>query len=118
MKSDVKEAQVQFDPQQLTQVLINLCENAQRYNAENKKVTLNLIKTDVETYLDVIDYGSGIAEQYLYNIFEPFYTTDAKGTGLGLYMSKELCYANHAELTVSNHKAGGACFRIAFGKFL
>jgi two-component system sensor histidine kinase PilS (NtrC family) len=50
----------------------------------------------------------------VHNLFEPFYTTESAGTGLGLYLSKELCEANRARLTYRAGPQGGSCFRIAF----
>ena len=61
-----------------------------------------------------MDSGPGISEQELDYLFEPFHTTSAKGTGLGLYLVKELCEANHAEIKFHNRLNGGACFEILF----
>jgi two-component system sensor histidine kinase PilS (NtrC family) len=61
-----------------------------------------------------VDVGPGIEEEQLKNLFEPFYTTDKKGTGLGLYLSKELCEANQAQLDYFRRNEGGSRFRITF----
>jgi len=47
-------------------------------------------------------------------LFEPFFTTDASGTGLGLYIARELCEANGAMIEYKRAIDGGACFRITF----
>ena len=61
--------------------------------------------------LSVIDSGPGVPAPVQGQLFEPFFTTEAKGTGLGLYLARELCAANRASLEyVSN--AAGAHFRI------
>ncbi len=65
-------------------------------------------------YIDVIDRGEGIAADSLQHIFEPFFTTEASGSGLGLYLSKQLCEANHADLSYSNPAGGNSRFRITF----
>ena len=48
------------------------------------------------------------------NLFQPFSTTAIEGTGLGLYLSRELCESNQAQLSYSQHHEGGSCFRILF----
>ena len=65
-------------------------------------------------YLNIIDFGSGVDEEQVAHLFQPFSTTSRKGTGLGLYLSKELCESNHAQLSYSKHPSGGSCFRILF----
>jgi len=69
-------------------------------------------------YLDIIDDGPGISEYEKDKLFEPFYTTSDQGTGLGLYIARELCEANGARL---NHLAvptgKGSCFRINFARY-
>jgi signal transduction histidine kinase len=47
-------------------------------------------------------------------IFEPFFTTAASGTGLGLYLARELCELNRARLSYEPRRGGGSCFRITF----
>jgi two-component system sensor histidine kinase PilS (NtrC family) len=65
-------------------------------------------------YLDVKDYGPGIAKEDASSVFEPFFTTDKNGTGLGLYLAKELCEANQAHLSLIDTERSGCCFRIMF----
>ncbi|HEY5647295.1 MAG TPA: ATP-binding protein, partial [Pseudomonadales bacterium] len=65
-------------------------------------------------FLNVIDRGNGVAEEQLPKLFEPFFTTAASGTGLGLYLSRELCEANQARLNYYREADGGSCFRISF----
>jgi two-component system sensor histidine kinase PilS (NtrC family) len=55
-----------------------------------------------------------VTEEQLPKIFEPFYTTEIKGTGLGLYISRELCESNQAHLDYRPREGGGSCFRITF----
>jgi len=61
--------------------------------------------------LSVIDNGPGVPESSRGELFEPFFTTDSKGTGLGLYLARELCAANRAVLDYVGG-AAGAHFRI------
>ena len=64
-------------------------------------------------YLDVRDEGKGVPVEHQKHLFEPFYTTEKQGTGLGLYISRELCEANQAHLDYIPQDRG-ACFRISF----
>ena len=108
-----------IDPDQLHQVLTNLVQNGLRYSLQKKSDAQLWIKLfiDAESELPVLevhDDGPGIAPERLDKIFEPFYTTEAKGTGLGLYISRELCESNQARLDFKPSEHGGSCFRITF----
>jgi two-component system sensor histidine kinase PilS (NtrC family) len=111
--------QTRMDPHQLTQVLTNLVQNGMRYSAQVHQlgqVWLQLFR-DAESdlpILEILDDGPGIPPEQLQHIFEPFYTTDNKGTGLGLYISRELCESNQARLDYKPREGGGSCFRITF----
>jgi len=75
-----------------------------------------LLDDDGTVSLDVQDDGPGVAEENSARLFEPFFTTAAQGTGLGLYIAKELCAANGAKLEYRKREGhDGACFRITFG---
>lgn len=108
---------VQFDRGHLQQVLWNLCRNALRYCRKlpgSLQLTMNI--ADGRVILAVQDDGPGIANEHQGKLFEPFFTTATDGTGLGLYIAKELCETNGARLEYHT-EAGqiGACFRITFG---
>lgn len=61
----------------------------------------------------MIDFGQGITHQNLAQLFQPFFTTEINGTGLGLYLSQSICEANQAKLIyIEQKKQQGACFRI------
>ncbi|OWJ94178.1 PAS domain-containing sensor histidine kinase [Pseudomonas sp. A46] len=111
--------QTRMDPHQLTQVLTNLVQNGLRYSARKHgqgQVWLRLFR-DPESDLPVLeveDDGEGVPPEQVHNIFEPFFTTENKGTGLGLYLSRELCESNQARLDYKPREAGGSCFRITF----
>ena len=109
-----------FDPNQLTQIVNNLCQNALRYSPPEdngqRRVYLNLYQhadTD-KPVLEVIDHGPGVAEDQAAQIFEPFYTTESSGTGLGLYICRELCESNQAQLEYAPVEPTGSCMRITF----
>lgn len=108
---------VHFDRGHLLQVLWNLCRNALRYGSKLPgSISLTMGVADGRVMLSVQDDGPGIPVENQAKLFEPFFTTAADGTGLGLYIAKELCEANGARLEYHT-EAGrtGACFCITFG---
>ncbi|WP_342117101.1 sensor histidine kinase [Pseudoduganella sp. OTU4001] len=96
----MQQVTVRFDPLHLREVLINLLNNAVRYAsgtpASIKVFIVLLPGRPLE--LHVQDDGPGISPQVRAHLFEPFYTTSSKGTGLGLYLARELCLNNDAML--------------------
>ena len=113
---------VVFDQSQLKQVLSNLFDNGLKFSFINtKEYRLHIVAgqdpVSEDLFLDVIDEGTGITLEQKEKIFEPFYTTAHDGTGLGLYISKELCEANQARLDCIPVAFGGACFRISFDSY-
>lgn len=102
-----------FDPDHLRQILWNLLRNAWRY-ASHQAGCLRIQgrMTGGEVHLDLIDDGPGVAPEQRNNLFEPFFTTDAQGTGLGLFLARELAEANHAALRYQPNPTG-ACFRLS-----
>jgi two-component system sensor histidine kinase PilS (NtrC family) len=112
---------VNVDPLHLSQILSNLCQNGLRYSAKKTGEAKLLIRGGTDewsnlSYLEIVDYGEGVSEELISNLFEPFYTTESSGTGLGLYLSKELCAANDARLIYSTAETGGGLFRITFSE--
>ncbi|MCG3202244.1 MAG: Adaptive-response sensory-kinase SasA [Gammaproteobacteria bacterium] len=107
---------VRMDRGQCRQVLWNLCENALRYSRGAPLIELRggTDERSGRPFLDVVDHGTGIAGEFVERIFEPFATTEAKGTGLGLYIANELCEANQASLRLEANTPGGCRFRINF----
>lgn len=110
---------VQMDSSQLAQVLTNLCENGLRYSYAHKKQHYIQVSSDFDAenhchIIDIIDRGPGISPEHIEHIFEPFFTTDLQGSGLGLYIAKELCENNRCKLSYINIPEGGSCFRISF----
>ncbi|MBE9607854.1 two-component system sensor histidine kinase NtrB [Chitinilyticum piscinae] len=107
---------IRFDPGQLQQVLWNLTRNGWRYCSKTAG-SLRFVLDMAEGYavLDVINDGPPVPTDAQHQLFEPFFTTEAKGTGLGLYIAREICAANGASLEYHAPADGGACFRILFG---
>ena len=104
---------ISFDEGHLNQILWNLCNNAWRH-CRKQKGSIQLILTgeaEDRITLDIIDDGPGITSGVLNQLFEPFFTTVASGTGLGLYIAREMCEANNASLSYLEQPVGGH-FRI------
>jgi two-component system sensor histidine kinase PilS (NtrC family) len=104
------------DPQQLQQVVWNLVQNALRYGRLPGEPARVMVVTRQGEHgvpiLEVIDRGPGIAPKVAAQIFEPFYTTHEYGTGLGLYLARQMSDANQAALEYVRVAGGGSCFRL------
>lgn len=110
-----------IDLEQLHQVVGNLCQNALRHSPAYSGQALIAFKTGHDNnnrpFLDVIDWGSGVPPEIVDNIFDPFFTTTPKGTGLGLYIARELCESNGARLEYfPGDKSVGSRFRVTFAR--
>ncbi len=95
---------VYIDPGHLKQILDNLCQNALQYGRPD----LGAIEIVIDQLQDapcikVIDNGPGISPENQQHLFEPFFTTSHKGTGLGLYISRELAELNQADLSYASY---------------
>ncbi len=116
---DPTEMEVTFDANHLQQVLWNLCSNACQHGARPGEMPTVTLRAGLEPirarpFLEVCDTGPGVAPENTEKLFEPFFTTRSKGTGLGLYLARELCEANRAHLQYLSAPEGGSCFRITF----
>ncbi len=103
----------QFDPDHLRQIMWNLLRNAWRYSRkEAGSIRFSAQMAGDSMQLDIMDDGPGVAPEQRGKLFEPFFTTDAQGTGLGLFLARELAEANHAALAYVPG-ADGARFRLS-----
>lgn len=108
--------EVYFDIGHLQQVMHNLCANALRHAIKNSgelaKIHIAVKPVSAESVqMDILDNGGGIGSSEQAQLFEPFYTNVHDGTGLGLYICRELCEANFANIEYHAIK-NGSCFRI------
>lgn len=111
----LENALINFDLTQLHQVFSNLSENALRYSKEKPLIFFSVAMDDRDRiYIDVKDTGRGIEKQNESSLFEPFFTTENQGTGLGLYIAKQLCEVNQAQLLLQKNDTEGCVFRIIF----
>jgi two-component system sensor histidine kinase PilS (NtrC family) len=113
------DVEVQVDPSQLRQIVWNLCENAVKYGAngaESDVIELRVgrLASTARPFLEVADRGPGIPVQHRERIFEPFFTGNERGTGLGLFLARELAQTNGATLLYEPRTSGGSLFRIVF----
>jgi len=111
--------EIRVDPSHLHQVLWNLCENALKYagNADSTRVVelrCGRMAGTGRPFLEVADRGPGIDRQSVDRIFEPFFTSSKGGTGLGLFIARELCQCNGALLVYEPRGGGGSIFRVIF----
>ena len=101
--------EVSFDQSHLNQVMWNLCRNALRHcrrRSSSIRIAVDVIGSGNVVKLDVVDDGPGVPAALRSQLFEPFFTTVSSGTGLGLYLAREVCEANDATLEYIETPAG------------
>lgn len=113
---DPPELVMEVDPDLLCQVLINLLRNgaeAAKAHAADPRVTLDVQRLPTgEVRIDVADNGAGVPEGLRQDVFLPFFTTKAKGTGVGLSLARQIVLAHRGSIAVADADGGGALFRI------
>ena len=111
---------IQGDAMLLKLLLSNLLENANKYSPKNKPIELRLTKKEKETFLMVIDEGSGIPEEEKKAVFEKFYrigneeTRKTQGTGLGLYICQKIVKDHGGEIFIKDNQPSGSKFIVQF----
>ena len=115
---ETNDLEVRFDPSHLHQVVWNLCDNAIKYGEVRDSISVEIrlgrLNPRNRPYLEVADRGPGIEPQAVERIFEPFFTGRKGGTGLGLFIARELCQLNRAILLYEPRSGDGSIFRIVF----
>lgn len=109
---------VRVDPNQLRQIVWNLCENALKHAVKDDpdqgvEIRYGRMSSNARPFLEVADRGGGVAPEHTERIFEPFYS-GGRGTGLGLFLARELAQANGATLLHEPRAGGGSVFRLVF----
>jgi two-component system sensor histidine kinase PilS (NtrC family) len=117
--SSEQDIDVRVDPSHLQQLLWNLCENALKYGRlpganEPIEIRTGRIPVSDRPYLEILDRGPGIESSDAERIFEPFFTAGKGGTGLGLFIARELAQCNRAILIYEPRTTGGSIFRLVF----
>ncbi|MBS0422514.1 MAG: PAS domain-containing protein [Proteobacteria bacterium] len=110
--------EIRVDPSQLRQIVWNLCENALKHGATGRndevvEIRHGRLSPTGRPFLQVMDRGSGVNAEHAEHIFEPFYS-GGKGTGLGLFLARELAQTNGATLLYEPRHGGGSIFRLVF----
>ncbi|SHF01631.1 two-component system, NtrC family, sensor histidine kinase AtoS [Desulfofundulus australicus DSM 11792] len=96
-----------IDPEQIKEVLINIIKNSLEAMPDGGEVTIRACCDNRKLYIAISDTGTGIEEPVLENIFEPFYTTKASGTGLGLFIARQIIHNHKGEITVKSTPGRG-----------
>ncbi|MBX5494083.1 MAG: ATP-binding protein [Bryobacteraceae bacterium] len=107
-------AAIECDPEQMTQVLLNLVINATEASEPGSVVTVAVDQTGGTTQIRVIDQGSGVAPEDIDKLFNPFFTTKETGTGLGLPVAHQIVGQMGGLLTAHRNPSGGMTFMIEF----
>ena len=112
------ELEVRIDPSHLHQILWNLAENALKYGLSTPDSMIEFragrLPGSTRPFLEVADRGPGIDPTAAERIFEPFFTSESGGTGLGLFISRELAQSNGGLLVYEARPGGGSIFRLVF----
>jgi signal transduction histidine kinase len=103
---------VLVDSVQIGQIMLNLLTNAMQAMDHTGRITVNARADDSIVWCDVRDTGPGVAPENVGKIFEPLFTTKARGIGLGLAVSRTLARANEGDLTLADSLEPGAVFRL------
>ncbi|MGA2191663.1 MAG: ATP-binding protein, partial [Steroidobacteraceae bacterium] len=115
---EARSLEVRIDPTHLHQVVWNLCDNALKYGELRNDISLEIKMSRLipsnRPCLEVADRGPGIDAKAVERIFEPFFTGRKGGTGLGLFIARELCQLNRAVLLYEPRGGDGSIFRIVF----
>jgi two-component system sensor histidine kinase PilS (NtrC family) len=117
LETELAPVEALFDPDHLRQIVENLMRNAAEHAASDTPPTIRLRCAPLDGergVLEVADNGRGIAAAVRDHLFEPFATGSATGTGLGLYLARELCEANQARIRAEDAPCGGAQFLVTF----
>jgi signal transduction histidine kinase len=113
---------IQAEENMFVSLLFNLLENANKYSPASEPISVLLKGSEHIVLLEISDFGIGIPNEERKSVFEKFYrvgneqTRSQKGTGLGLYIVKEICKAHKAEITIGDNSPRGSRFQITFSK--
>jgi PAS domain S-box-containing protein len=119
-KEELKAPKVFLDPHYMHSVIYNLLNNSAQVLAGRQdgviKVDTGWLEKEKEVYLTISDNGPGLEPSMMENLFEPFFTTKESGTGLGLYLARQVMAEHGGRILVSSPEGGGACVSLRFRK--
>lgn len=108
---------ISFDSGHLEQILTNLCGNACTHGDAKKPIEIRVYNDPGrDLCIEIADQGPGISNDIMQQIFEPFYTTSHKGSGLGLYIVSQLCELNNASIAARSNHQDGTSFILKIGR--
>jgi len=107
---------VYMDTGHLKQIFDNLCSNALKYGDTSKKIVIEISLSDSSPCITLFDNGYRMDQNTINHLFEPFFTTSPTGTGLGLYISKELAELNQAKLSYVITNDNKSSFKLCLPK--
>jgi two-component system sensor histidine kinase PilS (NtrC family) len=113
------DVEVRADPSQLRQIVWNLCENALKHAVRDNRdqvvdIHCGRLSPSSRPFLEIADRGPGVPTDHAERIFEPFFSGGRGGTGLGLFLARELAQTNGATLLYEPRSGGGSIFRLVF----
>jgi len=113
------DVEVRADPGQLRQVVWNLCDNAIKHAVKDRlegsiELRYGRLSPTLRPFLEVSDRGPGVPPESAERIFEPFFSGERRGTGLGLFLARELAQTSGATLLYVPREGGGSTFRVVF----
>jgi len=113
------EIEVRADPGQLRQIIWNLCDNAIKHGVKDRadgiiEIRYGRLTPTLRPFLEVADRGPGVPPDHAESIFEPFFSGESGGTGLGLFLARELAEMSGATLLYEPRQGGGSTFRLVF----
>ncbi len=111
-KIDTELPEIEIDPDQIRQVLLNVITNAAQAMPEGGKLTIGAEQDNSLLKIQITDTGSGIPDQNLGKIFDPLYTTKAKGIGLGLAVCKSIVTRHNGNIEAKSRAGKGTTFTI------
>lgn len=119
IEDGLADIEVRADPTQLHQVIWNLCDNALRHAKTESgdgaiEIRSGRLNPSARPFLEVADHGPGVNPEHAERIFEPFFSGGQGGTGLGLFLARELAQTNGATLLYEPRPGGGSIFRLVF----
>ncbi|WP_340678792.1 sensor histidine kinase [Paraglaciecola sp.] len=103
----VEVREIQADKTQLEQAFLNLIKNAIEASPPNAPVQVSLKQYKHYVQVKINDNGTGISEDILHQVMQPYFTTKPQGTGIGLAICRNIIDSHHGRLTLKNRQNGG-----------
>jgi len=120
VKEEGKAPKVFLDPHYMHSVIYNLLNNSAQALAGRPGGVITVgtgwLEAEKEVHLTISDNGPGLEPSMMENLFQPFFTTKESGTGLGLYLARQIMEEHGGRILVSSPEGGGASVSLRFRK--